>query len=94
MELLLFLSALLTGLTGVISGERKAEPAQMQRSAAEVAVNVVAEISADAVAPTLHASIRPLSPPVSTRTQAPPHGLGSVAFPTPDPRRVNERRLE
>lgn len=92
MELLLFLSALLTGLTGVISGERKAEPAQVQRSAAELAVSVVADISVETVAPALHVSVLPFEPR-ATRANAQPFEADYAAVPQ-DPRRVNERRLE
>ena len=52
LELLLFLSALLTGLTGAISGERKAEPSQVARSAIEQA-EIATVALAEAVSPSL-----------------------------------------
>lgn len=52
MELLLFLSALLTGLTGAISGDRAAEPSQVARSAIER--TEIADVAlAEAVSPAL-----------------------------------------
>ena len=52
LELLLFLSALLTGLTGAISGERKAEPSQVARSAIEQA-EIATVTLAEAVSPSV-----------------------------------------
>ena len=59
LELLLFLSALLTGLTGAISGERKAEPSQVARSAIEQA-----EIATVALAEAVSPSVRIAAPAV------------------------------
>ena len=53
LELLLFLSALLTGLTGAISGDRTAEPSQVARSAIEQA-EIATVALAEAVSPSLH----------------------------------------
>jgi hypothetical protein len=55
LQLLLFLSALLTGFTGMISGERTVERPTVERSAA-AAVETIAEIAAPAprVAPLRH----------------------------------------
>ena len=56
LELLLFLSALLTGLTGAISGERKAEPSQVARSAIEQA-EIATVALAEAVSPSVRIAV-------------------------------------
>lgn len=92
MELLLFLSALLTGLTGVISGERRAELPQLQQSVAETADAVVEIAAAEAVAPLLHPSV----PAISRNAVL----IAGLLWPVQSdevsllPRRFSERRLE
>ncbi|SNS63436.1 hypothetical protein SAMN06295912_1115 [Sphingomonas laterariae] len=88
MQLLLFLSALLSGLTGVISGERVNAPSSLERASAEAAV--VAEELAEAVT---QAAVVLLARPRPLAAASAPHFAVADA-PLGDLRRVSERRLE
>ncbi|WP_380878826.1 hypothetical protein ACFB49_18830 [Sphingomonas sp. DBB INV C78] len=88
LQLLLFLSALLSGLTGVISGDRVAAPSSLERASAEAAV--AAEELAEAVA---QASLVPFVRPAPIMMASAPH-FAVAAAPLADIRRISERRLE
>jgi hypothetical protein len=90
MELLLFLSAMLAGLTGLISGDRAVETRQVERTA--IAASVAADPGAEAAEAAARILIRP-APPARTRPAATP-GPIPAALETPQTAPVDERRLE
>ncbi|MBB5687214.1 hypothetical protein [Sphingobium boeckii] len=92
MELLLFLSALLSGLTGVISGERKAEQAQVQRSASEAAIGIIAEAAVKRVLPGRHAVTIAVS--LADQAQPPLDWSVQTADIAQDVRLLSEKRQE
>ncbi|MEA3063529.1 MAG: hypothetical protein QOJ94_3310 [Sphingomonadales bacterium] len=89
MELLLFLSAMLAGLTGFISGDRAVDARQVERTAVAAASMVQGETSAAEAA-----SISEVRPAAKSFAAAQDRVLPAPAVALPQAAPVDERRLE
>ncbi len=92
LELLLFLSALLTGFTGVISGERRTDAPAVQQSVAQ-ALEIVAETVAQMPVPAARHVVATTRSPIMSERAARPCWALHAATPVLDARQVNEKRL-
>lgn len=90
LELLLFISALLAGLTGVVSGERRAELPQVERSAAQASLTGLAQIAAKAVSPALR--VAPRNGYRTIDAFAAPLWPAKIIVPQRNSRLIGERR--
>jgi len=88
LQLLLLLSALLTGFTGMIAGDRMVERTELRQNAVAAAVETFAEV---AVSDT-HAILAPA--PSAALLRSVRHIAPAQRLTVPAPLRVNESRLE